>query len=151
MGNNPFPKKKNSRIFLIFPFANNYLHVEIFYGFIFLFYFYIFFFLRCASDPTLGFFPQNSTVFGFRYQTFKFVDYSNVFIQCDAFVCLISEKNAQCDRSCPTNSTSTGRRKRDVSAKDIYHVISPPLMFQRNGDVVIDRGDGWEITLGERN
>jgi hypothetical protein len=90
-------------------------------------------------------------VFGFRYQTFKFVDYSNVFIQCDAFVCLISEKNAQCDRSCQTNSTSTGRRKRDVSAKDIYHVISPPLMFQRNGDVVIDRGDGWEITLGERN
>ena len=117
----------------------------------FYFTFIYFFFLRCASDPTLGFFPRNSTVFGFRYQTFKFVDYSNVFIQCDAFVCLISEKNAQCDRSCPTNSTSTGRRKRDVSAKEIYHVISPPLMFQRSGDVVIDRGDGWEITLGEHN
>lgn len=91
-------------------------------------------------------------MFGFRYQTFKFVDYSNVFIQCDAFVCLVSEKNAECDRSCPaTNSTSTGRRKRDVSAKDIYHVISPPLLFQRDGDVVIDRGDGWGITSGECN
>ena len=75
-----------------------------------------------------------------------------MYIQCDAFVCLISEKNAQCDRSCAsTNSTSTGRRKRDVSGKDIYHVISPPLLFQRDGDVVIDRGDGWGITLGEHN
>lgn len=104
---------------------------------------------KCASEPTLGFFPLNSTVFGFRYQTFKFVHYSNVYIQCDAFVCLISEKNAQCDRSCA--STNTGRRKRDVSGKDIYHVISPPLLFQRDGDVVIDRGDGWGITLGTTN
>ncbi|XP_052092019.1 deleted in malignant brain tumors 1 protein-like isoform X1 [Mytilus californianus] len=102
---------------------------------------------KCQKDPTLGFFPLNSTSFGFRYQTFKFVAFSNVVIQCDAFVCLVSEKNAECDRSC--NSTSTGkRRKRDVDSREIYRVVSPPLNFIQHGDgVVIDRGDGWEVNL----
>ncbi|XP_071157328.1 scavenger receptor cysteine-rich domain-containing protein DMBT1-like [Mytilus edulis] len=102
---------------------------------------------KCQKDPTLGFFPLNSTSFGFRYQTFKFVAFSNVVIQCDAIVCLVSEKNAECDRSC--NSTSTGkRRKRDVSSREIYRVVSSPLNFIQNGDgVVIDRGDGWEVNL----
>ncbi|XP_076093744.1 scavenger receptor cysteine-rich domain-containing protein DMBT1-like isoform X2 [Mytilus galloprovincialis] len=102
---------------------------------------------KCQKDPTLGFFPLNSTSFGFRYQTFKFVAFSNVVIQCDAIVCLVSEKNAECDRSC--NSTSTGkRRKRDVSSREIYRVVSSPLNFIQHGDgVVIDRGDGWEVNL----
>lgn len=110
----------------------------------------IFICFRCAKDPTLGFFPLNSTVFGFRYQTFKFVAFSNVIIQCDAIVCLVSEKNAECDRTCNTTSSSgTGRRKRDTYGRDIYRVISTPMTFSQHGDgVLIDRGDGWEVNLG---
>lgn len=107
---------------------------------------------KCANDPTLGFFPLNSTSFGFRYQTFKFVQYSNVVLQCDAFVCLVSEKYAECDRTCQrANSTTSGRRKRDVSSefsRPIYRVTSVPMTFhETGGDVIIDRGDGWQVNL----
>lgn len=62
---------------------------------------------KCQHDPTLGFFPLNSTSFGYRYQTFKFVNFDQVFLHCKAFVCLVSEKSAECDRSCNSTTNTT--------------------------------------------
>lgn len=111
-------------------------------------------FCRCQNDPTLGFFPLNSTSFGYRYQTFKFVNFDQVFLHCKAFVCLVSEKSAECDRSCNSTTNTTpapsGRRRREAIVrtsytKPIYHIQSPPLSFsRRNGDNSIIRQ--WNIT-----
>lgn len=112
------------------------------------------FFCRCQHDPTLGFFPLNSTSFGYRYQTFKFVNFDQVFLHCKAFVCLVSEKSAECDRSCNSTTNTTpapsGRRRREAMVrtsytKPIYHIQSPPLSFsRRNGDNSIIRQ--WNVT-----
>lgn len=109
---------------------------------------------KCQNDPTLGFFPLNSTSFGYRYQTFKFVNFDQVFLHCKAFVCLVSEKSAECDRSCNSTTNTTpapsGRRRREAIVrtsytKPIYHIQSPPLSFsRRNGDNSIIRQ--WNIT-----
>lgn len=111
------------------------------------------FFCRCQHDPTLGFFPLNSTSFGYRYQTFKFVNFDQVFLHCKAFVCLVSEKSAECDRSCNSTTNTTpapsGRRRREAIVrtsytKPIYHIQSPPLSFsRRNGDNSIIRQ--WNV------
>lgn len=112
------------------------------------------FFCRCQHDPTLGFFPLNSTSFGYRYQTFKFVNFDQVFLHCKAFVCLVSEKSAECDRSCNSTTNTTpapsGRRRREAIVrtsytKPIYHIQSPPLSFsRRNEDNSIIRQ--WNVT-----
>ncbi|XP_061184939.1 deleted in malignant brain tumors 1 protein-like [Saccostrea echinata] len=67
---------------------------------------------KCQCDATLGFFPWNTTSSGFRYKACKFAQFELVYLHCKAFVCLLSEKTAECDRSC--NSTIAGRRRRDV-------------------------------------
>lgn len=109
---------------------------------------------KCQNDPTLGFFPLNSSSFGYRYQTFKFVNFDQVFLHCKAFVCLVSEKSAECDRSCNSTTNTTpapsGRRRREAIVrtsytKQIYHIQSPPLSFsRRNGDNSIIRQ--WNVT-----
>ncbi|XP_076093133.1 uncharacterized protein LOC143064284 [Mytilus galloprovincialis] len=102
---------------------------------------------KCATDPTLGFFPLNSTTFGFRYQTFKFYQFANVYIHCNAWVCLTTEKNHDCDRTCNQTITA-GRRKRDVSSRDVYQLQSQPLKFRQHEDnSLIDRGSGWQVDL----
>ncbi|XP_076093134.1 uncharacterized protein LOC143064285 [Mytilus galloprovincialis] len=102
---------------------------------------------KCAVDPTLGFFPLNSTTFGFRYQTFKFYLYANIYIHCNAWVCLTTEKNQDCDRTCNTTK-NIGRRKRDASSRDVYQLLSQPLNFkQQEENSLIDRGGGWQIDL----
>lgn len=102
---------------------------------------YVFF--RCQRDPTLGFFPLNATSFGFRYQTFKFVHFDQVYIHCRAFVCLLTEKNEECDRSCNSTLHSTplplkrDRRQaitRTSYSKEIYHIQSPAIfIFKTSG------------------
>ena len=62
-------------------------------------------YLRCVSDSTVGFFPMNETWWGWRYQTFKFVQYSEVHIHCDAYVCDKQDTVPQCDRSCFPTTT----------------------------------------------
>ncbi|XP_071156659.1 uncharacterized protein [Mytilus edulis] len=102
---------------------------------------------KCAVDPTLGFFPLNSTTFGFRYQTFKFYKYANIYIHCNAWVCLTTEKNHDCDRTCNTTNP-IGRRKRDASSRDVYQLLSQPLNFkQQEENSLIDRGGGWQVDL----
>ncbi|XP_052091441.1 deleted in malignant brain tumors 1 protein-like [Mytilus californianus] len=109
--------------------------------------YYTLFSEKCADDPTLGFFPLNSTTFGFRYQTFKFYQYENIYIHCNAWVCLTTEKNRDCDRTCNLTN-SIGRRKRDVSSRDVYQLLSQPLNFKQQGDnSLIDRGGGWQVDL----
>lgn len=121
-------------------------------------YIYIYsFFLRCQNDPTLGFFPLNSSSFGYRYQTFKFVNFDQVFLHCKAFVCLLSEKDAECDRSCNSTTTATttasGRRRRaaisrPTYSKQIYHISGPAMSFYRKDtDNTIIRQ--WNITAGK--
>lgn len=58
---------------------------------------------KCQHDPTLGFFPLNSTSFGYRYQTFKFVNFDQVFLHCKAsFV--------WCPRKAPNVTEAVTRR-----------------------------------------
>ncbi|XP_071156619.1 uncharacterized protein [Mytilus edulis] len=102
---------------------------------------------KCAVDPTLGFFPLNSTTFGFRYQTFKFYQYANIYIHCNAWVCLTTEKNQDCDRTCNLTNT-VGRRKRDASSRDVYQLLSQPLNFKQQAEnSLIDRGGGWQVDI----
>lgn len=108
-----------------------------------------YFSFRCQRDPTLGFFPLNATSFGFRYQTFKFVHYDQVYIHCRAFVCLLSEKNEECDRSCNSTLHSTPRpltrdRRQAITrtsySREIYHILSPEIfIFKKTGDNSGDR------------
>ncbi|XP_062622021.1 deleted in malignant brain tumors 1 protein-like [Saccostrea cucullata] len=112
---------------------------------------------KCQFDPTLGFFPLNSTSFGYRYQTFKFVNFDEVFLHCKAFVCLLTEKDAECDRSCNSTATATtaapaGRRRREAItrptySRHIYNIYSPAMSFHRKDyDNSIIRQ--WNVTAG---
>ncbi|XP_052788727.1 mucin-2-like [Mya arenaria] len=96
---------------------------------------------KCVSDQTVGFFPINETWWGYRYQTFKFVQFTEVYIHCDAYVCALDDPSPQCDRSClPTNTTTTTtaapagkRRKRSAEsiAPTLVHVSSPTLFVYK--------------------
>lgn len=55
---------------------------------------------KIPVDQTLSFFPLSNSVFGFRYQTFKFVQYKMVYLHCDAYVCLENDPYPECERSC---------------------------------------------------
>ena len=119
---------------------------------------------RCADDSTVGFINWNESAYGWIYQTFKFIDYPEVHIHCDALVCLTSDVDPECDRSClkTTTTTSTtpsttaaasgtggttasasgGRRRRSVHRERI-HLSSPTII------VYDPRQDGSVITRGE--
>ncbi|XP_052220710.1 deleted in malignant brain tumors 1 protein-like isoform X1 [Dreissena polymorpha] len=91
---------------------------------------------RCVNDQTVGFFPINDTWFGYRWQTFKFVQFPAVHIHCDAYVCAKDDPSPECDRSClPANTTtpSSGRRKRDWNAMPptLVHVSSGTLLVYK--------------------
>ncbi|XP_071145461.1 uncharacterized protein [Mytilus edulis] len=88
---------------------------------------------KCQVEPTLGFYPLNSTSFGFRYRAFRFDTTDSVYIHCDAFVCLKSEKHNidDCDRTC--NSTRINRGKREAS-REIFHLVSKPIKILRRKD-----------------
>ncbi|KAJ8300760.1 hypothetical protein KUTeg_022279 [Tegillarca granosa] len=110
---------------------------------------------KCAEEDTLAFFPMNTTAFGYRYRTFKFMGFDSVIVHCEAFVCTLNETSASCDRSCNTTTTaatttttaaSAGRRRRrDVDYHhDTIYVSSPPIVFRRRGNVngtIIERWD----------
>ena len=110
------------------------------------------FFLRCKDDGTVMFIPLNSTVFAFRYQTFKFRDYPEIHIHCDAMVCRQEEEDPECDRSClptttaatTTNAQSGGRRRRSIG-HDIIHVSSGTMR------VYDPNRPSSEIIRGENN
>ncbi len=44
---------------------------------------------RCRYEDTLVFYPINSTMFAFRFQSFKFIGSNRtfVYIHCEAYVC----------------------------------------------------------------
>ncbi|VDI35749.1 Hypothetical predicted protein [Mytilus galloprovincialis] len=88
---------------------------------------------KCQVEPTLGFYPLNSTSFGFRYRAFRFDTTDSVYIHCDAFVCLKSEKHNidDCDRTC--NSSRINRGKREAS-REIFHLVSKPIQILRRKD-----------------
>ncbi|KAL4218943.1 Zona pellucida-like domain [Mactra antiquata] len=92
---------------------------------------------KCIDDQTVGFFPINESWWGYRYQTFKFVAFSEVYIHCDAYICDQADESPECDRSCfPSSTTSTTttanngvlkRRKRSL-ARRYTHVSSPTII-----------------------
>ncbi|KAK6195640.1 hypothetical protein SNE40_001026 [Patella caerulea] len=89
---------------------------------------------NCPNEPTLGFFPLSQIKFGYRYQPFMFVNNPLVFLHCGAFVCLVEEETAECDRSCNTTKPdATARRKRDVTAttRTKYYIDSGPMMVYK--------------------
>lgn len=86
---------------------------------------------KCINDQTVGFFPLNDTWFGYRYQTFKFVQYSQVYIHCDAYICEKEDPSPQCDRSCfptTTRAASGKRRKRSMAAR-LVNVSSQTIII----------------------
>ncbi|KAL3871999.1 hypothetical protein ACJMK2_039970 [Sinanodonta woodiana] len=83
---------------------------------------------KCEKDATVAFFPLNNTMFGFWFQTFKFVNFDTVYIHCDGLLCLVSENSAECDRSC--NATDRNRRRRRHSFHGVetsFQVSSAPV------------------------
>ena len=89
---------------------------------------------------TLEEYPLSQDRFGLRFQSFVFVGYPYVVLDCAAIVCLTSEVTSECDRSCnsakPTASSgSSGRKRRDVleesngeTDKTVYRVFSQRIM-----------------------
>ena len=92
---------------------------------------------RCVSDrSTLEVYPLSQVKFGLRLQSFVFVNFPYVVLECGAIVCLTSEVTSECDRTCnnskPTPSPA-GRRRRDVSletmnSKTVYTVHSQRII-----------------------
>ncbi|XP_070182796.1 scavenger receptor cysteine-rich domain-containing protein DMBT1-like [Littorina saxatilis] len=69
---------------------------------------------RCLMQPTISAtYPLNNNMFGFRIQSFAFLNAPQVVLQCDVIVCLATDGTAQCDRSCNSNKP-VGRRRRDT-------------------------------------
>ncbi|XP_052821548.1 deleted in malignant brain tumors 1 protein [Octopus bimaculoides] len=67
---------------------------------------------KCTLDRTVSFTPISQTMFGFRFQTFRFFNsYSPLYLHCSVFVCHSDIKNAECDRTCSLNK----RNKREAS------------------------------------
>ncbi|XP_067661710.1 uncharacterized protein [Haliotis asinina] len=97
----------------------------------------------CREEPTLAFFNLNQTRFGYRYQPFAFVGYEEVFLHCGAFVCVLDDMSAECDRSCNNakGATATGRRRRDAMPREKIYVQSGPLIVYKleNSMTVLER------------
>ncbi|KAK7094765.1 uncharacterized protein [Littorina saxatilis] len=95
---------------------------------------------KCIADrATLETYMLSDVKVGLRLQSFVFVNYPLVVLECEAIVCLNSEATAECDRSCnnskPTPTPATGRRRRDVSSlvppsRTVYKVSSLPFQVQ---------------------
>ncbi|KAL3872000.1 hypothetical protein ACJMK2_040119 [Sinanodonta woodiana] len=98
---------------------------------------------KCEHEPTLTFYPFNNSMFGFWYQTFKFVNYDTVYIHCDGLVCLVTETTAQCDQSCnATDKTApSGRRKRDAPETSFQVSSNPFYIYPKqetiNNDIAV--------------
>ncbi|KAK3593700.1 hypothetical protein CHS0354_013595 [Potamilus streckersoni] len=92
---------------------------------------------KCEHDPTLTFYPFNNTMFGFWYQTFKFVNFDTVYIHCDGLVCLITETIAQCDQSCNATdkSAASGRGKRDAPGTSFQVSSNPFYVYPRQENI----------------
>lgn len=71
---------------------------------------------RCSQEPTLTAYPINATLVGYGFQTFKFLNYTYVYLHCSVTVCDQSETSTQCERSC--NPATNGRKKRDIEEVD---------------------------------
>ncbi|XP_046558298.1 deleted in malignant brain tumors 1 protein-like [Haliotis rubra] len=97
----------------------------------------------CRDEPTLAFFNLNQTRFGYRYQPFAFVGYEEVFLHCGAFVCVLDDLSAECDRSCNNakGNTTTGRRKRDAMPREKIYIHSGPMIVYKleNSMTVLER------------
>ena len=90
---------------------------------------------RCPAERSrLEMYPLSKVKFGLRFQSFIFVSYPYVQLECDAFVCLTSEVTAECDRSCNNSKpvNSNGRKRRDVletsNSRPVYRVFSPRII-----------------------
>ena len=116
---------------------------------------------RCEDDDSVILIPINDTMYSFRYRTFKFVGLSEVHIHCNAMLCLKSETDPECDRSClkttttttsASTSTQSARRRRRSASREIIHVSSGTLiMFDPlQPSMEITRGEEGEFTCGLR-
>ncbi|XP_071097739.1 scavenger receptor cysteine-rich domain-containing protein DMBT1-like [Haliotis cracherodii] len=97
----------------------------------------------CRDEPSLAFFNLNQTRFGYRYQPFAFVGYQEVFLHCGAFVCVLDDLSAECDRSCNSSKgePTTGRRRRAAFPREKVYVHSGPIMVYKldNSMTVLER------------
>ena len=121
---------------------------------------------RCADDSTVGFINWNDSTYGWIYKTFKFTNYPEVHIHCDALICLTNDVDPECDRSClktttttsttssstvasgtggTTASGSSGRRRKRSAPLQRIHLSSPTII------VYDPHYDGSIITRGEES
>ncbi|XP_060575151.1 deleted in malignant brain tumors 1 protein-like [Ruditapes philippinarum] len=94
---------------------------------------------KCIIDETVCFFPISAYIFGFRFQTFKFIQYSEVHIHCEAYVCPIEDRSPECDRSCHqqghVQQGQIGKRKRRSANRKLMYITSKAiLMYDPVGD-----------------
>ena len=90
---------------------------------------------RCPAERSrLETYPLSKVKFGLRFQSFVFVNYPYVQLECDAIVCLTSEVTTECDRSCNNSKpvNSNGRKRRDVletsNSRPVYRVFSQRII-----------------------
>jgi hypothetical protein len=91
-------------------------------------------FFRCVVEQTLTLYPLNSTLTGFRFQSFRFLNSSAsdaVYIHCRAFTCALTDKTGNCDESCDQYQTSSNsrRRRRDNQQSLVSNIISDPILI----------------------
>ncbi|KAK7107257.1 scavenger receptor cysteine-rich domain-containing protein DMBT1-like [Littorina saxatilis] len=94
---------------------------------------FIFYNNKClVDDTTSAAYPLALNRFGFRLQSFVFDNYPVVRLECDAIVCIKTDKSASCDRSCNSAKPDTDRRRRrdvvgstDGTDHTVYSVTSP--------------------------
>ena len=68
----------------------------------------------------MTYYPLNETFFGFRFQSFKFLEnYDLVYLHCKGIVCPEEEKSEVCDRTCGVEiGGANGRRKRSMDLEE---------------------------------
>ena len=89
-------------------------------------------------EPTLSTYPINATMVGYSFQTFKFLNYSFVFLHCSVIVCDQSETSAQCERACNPDQTS-GRKRRDTIGRQSSGSSDNDVIVKRKRRSVIEQ------------
>ncbi|XP_050415658.2 deleted in malignant brain tumors 1 protein [Patella vulgata] len=87
---------------------------------------------NCPVEKTVTTVSLSDKRAGFRYRSFRFVNYPLVYLHCEAFICIKTER--PCDRTC--NATITRgpfgrRRKRDIELNTIFYVDGPPMQINK--------------------
>jgi hypothetical protein len=108
---------------------------------------------KCPVEATVTQYPINSTLSGFRFQSFRFVtNTSNVmYMHCHTYSCALTDKTGYCDTGCNTAFNAIGsssrRRRRDVAADYVrsaaFFVVDVPADVAPFATAATTALSGW--------